>query len=178
MRDQRFIAAHRGGPLDRERHRLLATWAADCADRLLPLIEKHSDDPSPRRAIETARAWVRGDVKTGAAQKAAVACHAVARGLRDPAAVAAARAIGHAVATAHFADHCLGIPLYGLKAIEATGGSVETERAWQLAHLPAEVRELVTSALENRLAGKRASSPAPKIHTASPTPVREFQKIP
>ena len=34
MRDRRFVAVHRGGPLDRERHRLLAVWAAECAEHL------------------------------------------------------------------------------------------------------------------------------------------------
>ena len=57
MRDRRFIAKHRGGPLTMAKHRQLAAWAADCAERVLPLFEAVSKDPAPRKAIDTARAW-------------------------------------------------------------------------------------------------------------------------
>lgn len=150
MRDRRFVAVHRGGPLEPARHRLLAAWAADCAERVLPLFERGSDDQRPRRAIEVGRAWARGEVRTGVAMRAAVAAHAAARSVTDPAAIAAARAAGHAVATAHAADHCLGLPLYGLRAVAAANGSIETERSWQLDHLPEAVRELVVTALQAR----------------------------
>jgi hypothetical protein len=66
-------------------------------------------------------------------------------------AIAVARAAGHAVATAHSADHSLGPVIYGAKAVKAAGGSPDAERAWQLAQLPDELRELVTSALNRRL---------------------------
>src|SRR3954469_12188461 len=98
MRDRRFVAVHRGGPLDLARHRLLAMWAADCAEHVLPLFENCSSDDRPRRAIETARAWARGEVRVGAAQKAAVAAHAAAREATDKGAIAVARAAGHAAA--------------------------------------------------------------------------------
>ena len=150
VRDKRFVAVHRGGPLALAEHRLLATWAADCADHLLPLFQLHSSDDRPQRAIEIGRAWARGEIKTGVAQRAAVASHAAARETSNEAAVAVARAAGHAVATAHFADHCLGPIIYGAKAVDATGGSADEERAWQLARLPIEVRELVISAIERR----------------------------
>jgi hypothetical protein len=136
-------------------HRLLAKWAADCAEHLLPLFELHSSDGRPRQAVEVGRAWARGEVRTGVAQRAAVAAHAAAREATEEAAVAVARAAGHAVATAHFADHCLGPLIYGAKAVEAAGGSPENERAWQLARLPDAVRELVVSALEHRRTAKR-----------------------
>ena len=86
MRDKRFVAAHRGGPLTLPEHRLLAAWAADCAEHLLPLFELHSLDSRPRLAIEVGRAWVRGELKTGVAQRAAVAAHAAAREATDTAA--------------------------------------------------------------------------------------------
>ena len=153
MRDARFVAVHRRGPLVLAAHRLLATWAADCAEHLLPIFDSRSSDVRPRRAIEVGRAWARGEVKTGVAQRAAVDAHAAARATDDQAAVAVARAAGHAVATAHFADHCLGPVIYGAKALEAAGGSAEEELAWQLARLPDEVRALVISALEQRRPG-------------------------
>jgi hypothetical protein len=121
MRDRRLVARHRGGPLDGPRHRLLAAWAADCADHVLALFEECSSDDRPRRAVELARAWARGEVSVGDARKAALGAHAAARDVTSQSASAVARAAGHAVATAHMADHCLGASLYALKAAEATG---------------------------------------------------------
>jgi hypothetical protein len=152
LRDKRFVTAHRGGPLEPVHHRLLAIWGADCAERVLALFEEQSGDRRPRAAIETARKWSRGEVKVGAAQKAAVAAHAAAREIKSKPAIAAARAAGHAVATAHMADHSLGASLYALKAVAAAGGAVSDERRWQLDHLPGEIRELVVSAIERRRA--------------------------
>jgi hypothetical protein len=147
MRDQRFIAAHRGGPLDLASHRLLAAWAADCAERVLPYFTKHSSDERPHRAIETARAWARGEVPVGVAQKAAVAAHAAARAVKDKSASAAARAAGHAVATAHMADHCLGAPWYAQKALAAAGELAELEQVCHVEKLPDELQKLILSAL-------------------------------
>ena len=155
MRDRRFVAVHRGGPLDLARHRLLAVWAADCAERVLSLFEAGGADDRPRRAVETARAWARGEAPVGAAQKAAVAAHAAARAAGG-AATAAARAAGHAVATAHMADHSLGGAYYALNAVAAAGASIDAERAWQLDRLPGEVRALVLSALARRMPGRYA----------------------
>jgi hypothetical protein len=155
MRDRRFVAVHRGGPLDVARHRLLAAWAAACAERVLPLFKECSSDDRPQRAVEVARAWARGEVSVGVAQKAAVAAHAAARAVTSESATAAARAAGHAAATAHMADHCLGPVIYATKAIEATGASADAERAWQIGQLPDQVRELVVSALARRLPRRR-----------------------
>ena len=160
MRDRRFVAVHRGGPLDRKKHRLLARWAADCAEHLLWLFEEQSSDDRPRIAVETGRAWARGEVPVGSAQKAAVGAHAAARKVKDKAACAAARAAGHAVATAHMAEHCLGVVIYGAKAIQAKGKSVDAERRWQLKRLPNGLRRLVVSALKRRLGVQKAKSKA------------------
>ncbi|MBE2180796.1 MAG: hypothetical protein IAE97_10020 [Chthoniobacterales bacterium] len=151
MRDRRFVAEHRGGPLNREDHRLLAGWAADCAGRVLPLFERCSRDPRPRQALETARAWARGEVKTGAAMKASVAAHAAARQVEDRAAVAAARAMAQAVATAHFADHCMGGLLYALKALEESGGEAPREMEDQLVKLPPRLRGMVSDGVQARM---------------------------
>ena len=149
MRDRRFVASHRGGPLDVAKHRLLASWAADCAEHVLSLVKKCSSDNRPHQAVEVARAWTRGEVRVGDAQKAAVGAHAAARGLSSKSASAAARAAGHAVATAHMADHSLGAAIYALKAVAAAGASPDVERAWQVERLPVEIRDLVMSAMES-----------------------------
>jgi len=126
-RDERFVAVHRGGALDLAGHRQLATWAADCAEHVLSLFDATcASDDRPRRAIQAARAWSRGEVSVGEARAAAVAAHAAARGASDEAAQKVARAAGHAVATAHMADHSLGAVAYAVLA-----SSPRVERAGQ-----------------------------------------------
>jgi len=163
MRDRRFVARHRGGSLDIDKHRVLAAWAADCAEHVLRLFEAEADDDRPRRAVEVARAWAKGEATVGAAQKAAWAAHAAAREVDSAVATAVARATGHAVATAHMADHSLGGAVYALRAIRAAGGDVEAERAWQTARIPEDVRALVLSAL----ASERLRRLAPATSTES-----------
>lgn len=164
MRDRRFVAVHRGGPLPRDDHRTFAAWAADVAEDVLPLFETVApSDVRPRRAIETARAWSRAEVPVGAGQRASSASHAAAREVAPdhPAAIAAARACGHAPATAHMAEHALGPIVYGVKAVAASGGDVTAWRDRQLARLPARLRELVATALVRRLG---EDWPAPRRH--------------
>lgn len=144
MRDKRFIAAHRGGPLTKERHFQLMLWACSCAEHVLPYF---GEKPDHRliNAIQTGRNWTNGSASVGEARKAAVGCLVLARELNDPVSVAVVRAAGHAVATAHMADHSPGASLYALKAVNIAGGSPETERKWQDAQLPDEIRELALS---------------------------------
>ncbi len=79
MRDRRFVAVHRGGPLDKSSHVFLIRWAADCAEEVLHLFQQHSSDDRPEKAIEIARQWSNGSVTTGVAMKASLAAHAAAR---------------------------------------------------------------------------------------------------
>jgi phosphoribosylformylglycinamidine (FGAM) synthase-like enzyme len=132
-------------------HRLLAIWAADCSERVLHILLAHSDDTRPTVAIETARAWSTGDATVDDARNASIACHASARDLGDasPAAIAAARSAGHAVATAHMADHCLRASRYALSAVTNAGLDTEAEQYWQITHLPNSVLQLVVSALKS-----------------------------
>jgi len=145
MRDKRFVAQHRGGPLTREQHRQLMRWACDCAGHVLPLLGD-TVDVRLGNALEVAKAWRQGNASVGDARKAAVAAHAVARASSNPTAVAVARSVGHAVATAHMADHALGAAWYALKAAKSAGGSAETERTWQDDQLPSGIKELVLTA--------------------------------
>src|SRR4029077_21153427 len=62
--DPRFITVRRGGTLEDDDHRLLAMWAADCAEHVLPHFERAwPRDDRPRRAIDLGRAWARGEIK-------------------------------------------------------------------------------------------------------------------
>ena len=148
-RDTRFVAEHRGGPLGKEHHYQLMEWACECAKNVLHLAGKKTD-ARLSDALEVARRWRKGAATVGEARKASVNAIAAAREASDPTAEAVARSVGHAVATAHMADHCLGAALYALKAVESAGGSVEAEKKRQDRKLPAEIRELVLSAPQRR----------------------------
>jgi Imm-5 like putative immunity protein len=138
-------------------HRLLASWGADCADHVISLFsDPHPDDDRPRLAIEAARAWSRGQITVGEARAAAVRAHAAARDTSEDAARSVARACGHAVATAHMADHSLGAAFYAVRAVRLASLSQDAESAadrehqWQRERLPAAVREIVVSAQEQK----------------------------
>ena len=63
-RDPRFITIRRGGSLTDSDHRLLALWAASCAEHVLHLFESvQPSDPRPRHAIGHVRAWARGEMR-------------------------------------------------------------------------------------------------------------------
>ncbi|MCX6802238.1 MAG: hypothetical protein NT067_03940 [Candidatus Diapherotrites archaeon] len=127
--------------------RLLAIWAADCAERVLPFFEKASSmDDRPRKAIEACRAWAStGVFKMADIRKASLAAHAAAREAKENnAACFAARAAGQAVATAHVPQHAFGAAYYALK-IAADSADAEAEIAreldWQTRHLPKNLRQ-------------------------------------
>jgi len=108
VRDPRFITVRRGGTLSDQDHHLLALWAAACAEHVLDRFElAQPNDPRPRRAIEHARAWVRGDITMTQARAAGGHAMGAARELRG-AARHAAYAAGQAGAVAHVAAHELG----------------------------------------------------------------------
>ncbi|GAA4008070.1 hypothetical protein GCM10022631_20050 [Deinococcus rubellus] len=157
MRDQRFIAAHRGGSLTLEHHRFLMDWACQCATHVLPLMDVVPDERLIT-ALKTAEAWVQGQAAVGAAIHASRAAHAVAREAVNPVEIAVARAVGQAVATAHMADHSLGAAWYALRAVKASGQSAEFERNWQLQQLPVEVSELVCSPFGSSKFGSAGSN--------------------
>jgi hypothetical protein len=148
-RDPRFITVRRGGTLEDAHHRLLAAWAADCAEHVLPLFEAVRPlDPRPRQAVEQARAWIRGDVTMMQARSAAGHANAAARDLSGDARHAA-YAAAQAAAVAHVAAHELGAAAYAIKAARAAAPNGEGERAgrnecsWQRERLPEAIRDLV-----------------------------------
>lgn len=106
------------GPLtlSEDDRRVVAVWAADCAERTLPLFEARAPhDTRPRDAVDGARAFARGELRVGRLRALAAAAHAAAREVGEPAAEAAARAAGHAAAVAHMASHARGVA-YAAKA--------------------------------------------------------------
>ncbi len=149
VRDPRFITIRRGGTLTDSDHRLLALWAALCAEHVLDLFESAlPDDERPRRAIEQARAWARGEITMTQSRTTAGHANAAARNLRG-APRHAAYAAGQAAAVAHVAAHELGATAYAIKAARAAASSGDGEHAgrlecqWQRDQLPEPIRELV-----------------------------------
>ncbi len=148
-RDPRFITIRRGGTLEDSHHRLLAQWAAGCAEHVLPLFEAvQPSDPRPRHAVEQARAWARGEITMTQARSAAGQANDAARELSG-AARHAAHAAGQAVAVAHVAAHELGAAAYAIKAARAAAPMVDGDRTgreecrWQREQLPEAIRDLV-----------------------------------
>jgi hypothetical protein len=148
VRDPRFITIRRGGTLTDPDHKLLASWAADCAEHVLPLFEEvQPSDPRPRRTIASARAWARGEMTMSQA-RAAAGANAAARDLKG-AARFAAYAAGQAVAVSHVPAHELGAAAYAIKAVQAAAPKGEADRAgreechWQRERLPEAIRDLV-----------------------------------
>ncbi len=149
IRDPRFITVRRGGTLDDDDHRLLALWAADCAEHALHHFERERQkDDRPRRAIDLGRAWARGEVTWAEARTAAGHANAAARDLRG-AARHAAYAAGQAAAVGHVAAHELGAAAYAIRAARAAAPDDGREAAgrseclWQRTRLPDAIRELV-----------------------------------
>ena len=127
-----------------QEHHVFALWAAECEERVLALFEAESpDDARPREAIEAARKWQRGELPMTDARKLAFASHAAARESSSLAAVAAARAAGHAAATAHVVTHAPHAARYAQKATEAAGLDTEAERRWQIERLPEQLRQII-----------------------------------
>ncbi len=146
-RDPRFVTIRRGGSLTDDDHRLLALWAADCAEHVLPLFESAApQDPRPRQAIEQARAWTRGEVTMSQSRAAGGHAMAAARDLTG-APRHAAYAAGQAACVAHVAAHELGAAAYAIKAARAAAPADDEagrrECRWQRDRLPEAVRELV-----------------------------------
>jgi hypothetical protein len=149
VRDPRFITLRRGGTLTDADHRLLALWAASCAEHVLPLFESvQPADPRPRRSIEHIRAWARGEIRMSESRAAGGHAMAAARVLGG-AARHAAFAAGQAAVVAHVAAHELGAAAYAIRAVRAAAPVGEAESAgrrecrWQRDQLPDAIRELV-----------------------------------
>ena len=134
---------------------IIGLWAADAAERVLPLFEAAAPgDSRPREAIEGLRAFERGEIRPGELRSRALAAHAAAREVADAAAAAAARAAGtaaatmfmHAPETVGTAEHMLGAAAYAALVREAVAGvpaAGDAEIDWAVRHAPDRVREVL-----------------------------------
>jgi Imm-5 like putative immunity protein len=124
--------------------RIVAVWAADCAERVLGLFESEAPgDGRPRDALARLRAFARGELGVAEARRRFVA-HAAAREVNAPAAAAAARAAGQAASIPHMGAHALGAAAYAAKAaglaVPGRPDAVSEEICWQLARMSAPAR--------------------------------------
>jgi hypothetical protein len=136
--------------------RAIGGWAADCAERALAVYEARAGaDARPRAAIAGIREFARGGKRAARLRSLAMAAHAAAREVGDPAAAAAARAAGSAAASAythpladvHQTKHIVGAAAYAALALELDSGGDPSvgdgEVRWAIAHATAEVREVL-----------------------------------
>jgi hypothetical protein len=129
--------------------RIVAAWAADCAERVLGLFETEAAaDSRPRDAIARARAFARGELDVAEQIRRRFVGNAAAQEVRTPAAAAAARAAGQAAAVPHMGAHALGAAAYAAKAAGLAAadrpGVVGEEIRWQVNRMSAEVRRALS----------------------------------
>ena len=142
--------------LSLESLRAIGSWAGDCAERALPVFEKHAvSDTRPRAAIEGIRLFASGGKREARLRTLALAALAAAREAGDPAAAAAARAAGFAASSAYThplvdvqqTKHIVGPAAYAALALELEHAGDPTiaddEVRWAIEHITAEVREVL-----------------------------------
>lgn len=125
--------------------RLVAEWAATCAERVLPLFEAECpNDDRPRDAIARTLAFAHGQSDTASEIRRRFGGGSSARNATSPAAAAAARAAGQASAVCHMGAHALGAAAYAIKAASLAAQdqpeAAKDEMCWQLAHMTTDVR--------------------------------------
>jgi hypothetical protein len=110
----------------------LVKWVLDYAeDVILPIWHKnYPDDLRPQMALEAARSYLAAEIKLPQAKLIIKQCTEAARETdSNPAAQAAARAIGQCASTIYSAGHCIGLPLYGALAVAYDCLGIDT--AWE-----------------------------------------------
>lgn len=123
--------------------RTVAAWAADCAERVLPLFEAEApEDPRARDAVDRARAFARGELTAAEEIRRRFVAGRAAASARTPAGRAAARSAAQAAGVAHMGAHALGAAAYAAVATAlARGddqGAADAEVRWQLSRLTPE----------------------------------------
>jgi hypothetical protein len=126
--------------------RVVAGWAADCAERVLGLFEGEAPgDDRPRLLIARARAFAQGELSTAEGIRRRFDGGVGTGEVATPAAAAAARAAGQAAAVCHMGAHALGAVAYAVKATVLAypdrAGAAEDEVRWQLERVSSEVRD-------------------------------------
>ena len=167
--------------------RTVAAWAADCAERVLPIFEATAPgDDRPRALIARARAFASGELGVAEEIRRRFVGGVTAGEVRAAAAAAAARAAGQAAAIPH-----MGAPAFGAAAKAA--GLAEPDRAdavgdevrWQIDRMSPAVRSalrLLPPIGENAAGplgpGLLASGPLAAIIRDLQTSLADFDDVP
>ena len=78
-----------------QNRRTLALWAFELSEESVMRLEDACPaEARPREALEAARAWAAGDIKMPLARRKILDCHAVAKELANPEAIALCHAVG------------------------------------------------------------------------------------
>lgn len=135
-----------------EDRRVVAAWAADCAERVLPIYERDvPGDDRVRAAIGQTRSFAAGELDVGdAVRRRGGDAGASARDAPTPAARAAAYAAEQAAAVAHMGAHALGAAGYAGKAAAldvgcCDGAVARSEAHRQVAGMTESVARVVSS---------------------------------
>lgn len=139
-----------------DERREVARWAADCAERGLPLYEALSpSDSRPREAIQIARAFAdRTAGRSRTLSRIALGAHRAGREIGDPVGLAVARSASLAAAAANIhgegtigtLGHILGAASYTALARELAGGgphAADDEVRWATQHASPALRDLI-----------------------------------
>lgn len=128
--------------------RLVAGWAADCAEHVQEIFEADSPgDGRARELIARARAFADGDLGVAEGIRLRFVGGLSSSEKHTAAAAAAVRAAGQAAATPHMGAHALGAAAYAAKAA-ALAAPDRTDAAtheirWQVDQMTPEVRAVL-----------------------------------
>lgn len=160
--------------------RLVALWAADCAQRVLPLFEADSPaDDRVRDGIERARRFGHGELDVASEIRRRFVAGRAAQTANAPEAIAAARSAGQASGVCHMGAHALGAAAYAAQAASLVATDPEAARVdeirWQLSQLADDARVALSKL---PLLGEDPSGPLGRgllARGALATTIREIQ---
>jgi hypothetical protein len=146
--------------------RILGGWAADCAERALPIYEESNPaDTRPRDAINGIRVFAGGGKRNAKLRVLALDAYAASRETKDLAASAAAQAASLAAASAYThplvdvqqTKHVVGPAAYAALAIEIKKNNDpqygNDEVRWAIDHVQNEICEILLK-MPGRAEGK------------------------
>lgn len=126
-------------------HKILALWAVDCLNRILPLVElKYPNETVLKTAVSTLQKWMNYEIKMWDARKYTYTVLALAKAMEkdDKPYSQIVRATSHCLATCHVPTHSEGTAMYVISAIKLLNKNkadvislMESERTWQINHL-------------------------------------------
>ncbi|WP_404442809.1 hypothetical protein LG315_08305 [Microbacterium marinum] len=125
--------------LSEDDRRRVAAWAAECAERVLPLFDSEApNDDRPRDAIARARGFAAGQLTAADEIRKRFIAGRAAKSATSPAGAAAARAAAQAAGVAHMGAHALGAAAYAARAVKLSKSdpdAVNEELEWQIASM-------------------------------------------